>query len=186
LPDNGFDIAINALPKVTATELVLVETDAGGPAHDEARARLEDLAAELGVADRVHFGGTPGDELPSLLRSAEVVLCTPRQPPRATTALQAMASGVAVVALPVGVLSDVVVDSVTGLLLSQQSPVAVAGALRSLLGQSFQCESMGAAGRSRAASRFTWDRIALDALNIYRQVVSQHRVSADLQSADAR
>ena len=45
---------------------------------------------------------------------------------------------------------------------------------------------MGAAGRSRAASRFAWDRIALDALNIYRQVVSQHRVAADLQRSDAQ
>jgi hypothetical protein len=81
-----------------------------------------------------------------------------------------MASGVPVVTLPVGVLTDTVVDAVTGLVLSQHSPTAVAVALRSLLAQSFQCESMGAAGRSRAVSRYTWDRLALDALNIYRQL----------------
>lgn len=187
LEPNGCDIAIRALPRVAGAELVVAETADRDPGHDEARARLERLAAELGVADRVRFAGTVGgDELPSLLRSADVVACTPRRPPRATPALQAMASGVAVVALPVGVLTDVVVDGVTGQVLTQRSDAAVATALRSLLAQGFQCESMGAAGRSRAVSRFTWDRIALDSLNIYRQLVSQHGAPAELQSTAAR
>ncbi|WP_081665295.1 glycosyltransferase [Mycobacterium sp. UM_CSW] len=174
LSDNGLDVAIRILPKVVGAELVIAETGAREPGHDRARAELKRFAAESGVADRVRFAGAvDDDELPSLLRSADVVVCTPRQPPRATAVLQAMASGVAVVALPVGVLTDAVVDGVTGLLLPRRSPAAVAAALRSLLAQSFQCDSMGAAGRSRAVSRFSWDRIGLDALNIYRQLASQ-------------
>ena len=97
-----------------------------------------------------------------------------------------MACGVAVVALPVGVLADVVVDAVTGLVLSQQSPAAVAVALRSLLAHSFQCDSMGAAGRSRAVSRFSWDRIALDSLNVYRQLLSPRSDRRELQSTKRR
>lgn len=172
LPGNGFDIAIRALPKIVGAELVIAETAAHGPDHDRARAQLKRFAAETGVADRVRFAGTVGDDqLPSLLRSADLVACTPRQPPRAAPVLQAMASGVAVVAVPVGVLTDAVVDGVTGLVLPRRSPAAVATALRNLLSQSFQCDSMGAAGRSRAVSRFSWERIGLDALNIYRQLV---------------
>jgi glycosyltransferase involved in cell wall biosynthesis len=187
LESSGFDIAIRALPRVAGAELVIAETAADEPGHDEARAQLERLATELGVADRVGFAGVVGgDELPSLLRSADVVACTPRQPPRATPVLQAMASGVAVVALPVGALIDVVVDSVTGLVLTRHSPAAVAAALRSLLAQSFQCDSMGAAGRSRAVSRFSWDRIALDSVNIYRQLVSQRCDRRELQSTGRR
>jgi hypothetical protein len=186
LSSNGFDIAIRALPRIMGAELVIAETAATDHSHDEARARLAHLAAELGVADRVRFAGTVGDdELPRLLRSADVVACTPRQPPRAALVLRAMASGVPVVTLPVGVLTDAVVDAVTGIVLSQRTPGAVATALRSLLTQSFQCESMGAAGRSRAMSRFTWDRIALDALNIYRQLGAQDWVPAQLQSMRA-
>lgn len=171
---NGFDIVLQALPKVMGAELVIAETGADDPGQAEARARLERLAVELGVSDRVRFAGVVGDdELPSLLRSADVVACTPRQPPRATPVLQAMACGVAVVALPVGVLTDAVVDGVTGVVLSQRSPSAAAAALRSLLAQSFHCESMGAAGRSRAVSRYAWDRIALDSLSIYQRVAPQ-------------
>lgn len=173
LPANGFDIAIGALPRIPGAELVLAETDTARPGHDEARARLRRLAAELGVADRVRFAGAVADpDLPMLLRSADAVACTPRQPPRATSALQAMASGRVVVAMSVGVLNDAVIDNVTGLVLSPENPGALAAALRNLLAQSFQCESMGAAGRSRAMSRFAWDRIALDSFGIYQQVAA--------------
>ena len=184
---NGFDIAIGALAKIPNTELVIAETDATNHVHDEARARLRQLATELGTADRVNFAGTiTGDELPVLMRSVDVFVCTPRCPPRPAALLQAMASGRVVVTLAVGVLSDAVVDNVTGLLLSPESPGGLAAALRSLLAQSFQCESMGAAGRSRALSRFCWDRIALDSLNVYGRLVPQNWVPEDLQPAAAR
>lgn len=184
---NGFDLAIKALPRVSRTELVLAETEATNRDHDEARARLGDLVAGSGVADRVRFAGPVApDELPMLMRSADVIACTPRQPPRATTVLQAMATGKVIVAVAVGVLGDAVVDNVTGLVLPAESPAKLAAVLRSLLAQSFQCESMGAAGRSRALSRFSWDRIALDSLNVYRQLASQSRTSRDLQASAAR
>ncbi|OBI35791.1 glycosyltransferase [Mycobacterium colombiense] len=173
---NGIDIGIRALAKVPGAELVVGENDATNADHDDARARLRRLAEELGVADRVGFAGTVADdELPKLIRSADVVVCTPREPPRATTVLQAMAAGVVVVVATVGVLPDVVLDDITGLMLSPENPVGLAVALRRLLAHSFQSESMGAAGRSRAVSRFAWERIALDALNIYGSIGSPDR-----------
>ncbi|OBB87799.1 glycosyltransferase [Mycobacterium sp. 852002-30065_SCH5024008] len=187
MPCNGFDIAVRALPRVPATELVIAETEATNPDHDGARARLQQQAAKLGVAERVRFAGTvAGDELPMLLRSADVVACTPRQPPRATTVLQAMASGVVVVAFGVGVLKDAVVDNITGLVLPSEIPGSLSATLRSLLAQSFQCESMGAAGRSRALSRYAWDRIALDSQNIYQQVGAPRSAPQRLQSSGVR
>ncbi|OBH88027.1 glycosyltransferase [Mycobacterium sp. E2989] len=187
LPHNGFDIVINALPRVPGAELVIAETDATNLDYDGARVRLQRLAAGLRVADRVRFAGTvAGDELPMLLRSADVVACTPRQPPRAAAALRAMASGVVVVAFGIGVLKDAVVDSVTGLVLSPQAPGGLSATLRSLLAQDFQCQSMGAAGRSRALSRYAWDRIALDALNTYQQVGAPSWPPERLRSAGMR
>lgn len=184
---NGIDIAIRALPKVSGAELVIVEHDATNAGHNDARARLQRLAVELGVADRVRFAGTVADgELPSLIRSANVAVSTPREPPRAAAVLQAMATGMAVVAAAVGVLADVVLDDITGLIVQPENPIAVAAALRRLLAQSFQCESMGAAGRNRAMSRFAWERIALDALNIYENIGSPDRAPMGLRPAAAR
>jgi glycosyltransferase involved in cell wall biosynthesis len=137
------------------------------------------------VADRVRFlGAVVGDQLPKLLRSADLVACTPREPPRAAPVLQAMASGVAVVALPVGLLSDLVVHAVTGLVLSPNNPGELVAALRHLPAQQFRCRSMGAAGRNRALSRFTWERVGLDSLAIYHQLASPY--SQPAASATAR
>jgi hypothetical protein len=184
---NGFDIVINTLPGVPGAEVIVAETEVSNADHDAARSALQHRAAELGVVDRVGLTGTVADdELPMLLRSADVVACTPRRPPRATTVLQAMASGVVVIALPVGVLSDAVVDDVTGFVLSLKSPRGLAAALRSVLNQRFLRESMGAAGRGRALSRFAWDRIALDSLNIYQQVVQQRVAPLEFRSSRAR
>ncbi|WP_297597267.1 glycosyltransferase [Mycobacterium sp.] len=187
LQHNGFDIAISALYRVPGAELVIAETDATNTVHDDARAQLQYLAKEFGVADRVRFAGTvAGNDLPMWIRSADVMVCTPRRPPRPSTALQAMASGVVVVAATVGALADVVLDDITGVVLPPENPVGLAAALRRLLAQSFQCESMGAAGRSRAQSRFAWQRIALDALNVYQSLGAQERASTALSSTAAR
>ncbi|TAM68088.1 glycosyltransferase [Mycobacterium sp.] len=187
LQHNGFDIAISALYRVPGAELVIAESDATNTVHDDARAQLHYLAKEFGVADRVRFAGTiAGNELPIWIRSADVMVCTPRRPPRPSTVLQAMASGVVVVAATVGALADVVLDDITGIVLPPEDPAGLAAALRRLLAQSFQCESMGAAGRSRAQSRFAWQRIALDALNVYQRLGAQDRALTALSSMAAR
>lgn len=173
LSDNGLDKTIRVLPKLSGTELMLAETGGSDPRYDEARDELRQLAAGLGVGDRVNFmGSVDADALPPLLRSADVVACTPRLAPRATTALQAMASAVAVVAESVGAMTDIVVNSVTGLLVAPNRPDELVNALKTLQEQSFRRQGMGATGRLRAESRYSWDRIALDALHIYEQMGS--------------
>jgi glycosyltransferase involved in cell wall biosynthesis len=54
-------------------------------------------------------------------------------------------------------------------LVSPNKPQELAAALKTMQQQRFQRQSMGSAGRSRVMSRFTWDRIAQDALSIYDQ-----------------
>lgn len=187
LPGNGFDITVRALPRVPGAELVVAETDPNNRRHSEARTVLKRLAVELDVDDRVRLlGAVGGDDLPALVRSADLVACTPRRPPHPAAALRAMACGVAVVALPEGVLTDIVIDDVTGLVLSTHSLGELSAALRSLLSQDFRRNGMGAAGRSRALSRFTWDRVAQDALSIYRQLQSHQLSASPLQPAGVR
>jgi glycosyltransferase involved in cell wall biosynthesis len=183
LLDNGFDTLVRALPRVPATELVVAETDPTNRRHDAAREQLHRLAAELGVAGRIRLLGTVlGDELPKLIRSADVLACAPRRPPRASAALQAMASGVAVVGVPVGVLTDLIVADVTGVVLSTDNPGEFATSLRSLVAQSFRRKGLGAAGRRRALSRYTWDRVALDSLTIYGRLSPQSLPTAPHRS----
>jgi glycosyltransferase involved in cell wall biosynthesis len=169
-PCNGFDRALRVLPHVPDSELVIAERSPNDARNKKERARLKRMATVLGVSNRVHFAGCVAPEdIPPLLWSADVVVSTPRVAPRATSALQAMASSRAVVGTAVGALMDTVVGNVTGLLVSPTKPYELAAALKTMQSQSFQCQSMGSAGRSRAISRFSWDRIAQDALSIYHQ-----------------
>ncbi|WP_240355902.1 glycosyltransferase [Mycobacterium bourgelatii] len=172
-PCNGFDRVIRLMPRLSDAELVIVETGPTDQRFDRERAALQKLAADLAVGHRIHFAGNvTGDDLPTLVRSADVVVCPPRHSPRATAALQAMASAVVVVAVDTGALTDTVIHGVTGLLVAPDQPGELVSALKTILAERFQRQSMGASGRSRATSRFTWDRIALDATNIYQQAIA--------------
>lgn len=169
-PCNGFDRTIRALPHVTDSELIIAQTSADDTRNRKERVKLKRMAAELGVGNRVHFTGyVAPEDIPPLFWSADVVACTPRLAPRATPALRAMASGRVVVGTTVGALRDAVIGNVTGLLVSPTKPYELAGALNAMQQHRFQRQSMGSAGRSRATSRFSWDRIAQDALSIYHQ-----------------
>ncbi len=174
LPHKGFDTMIEALPAVPSAEYVVV----GGPdaaqldADPEVR-RLRALAAELGVHDRVRFtGAVARDDLPALLRSADVVTCTPWYEPRGLVPLEAMACGVAVVASAVGGMLDIVVHDVTGQLVPPRQPRALAEAVSRVLRDSFLRRSLGLAGRDRACARYSWDRAATDAVRIYDRLVT--------------
>ncbi|TKG71568.1 glycosyltransferase [Prauserella endophytica] len=173
VPRKGFDIAIAALPSLPNTELVI----AGGPqegrlADDEEARRLVARAERLGVADRVRLLGQVGRaEMPALLRSADVVVCTPWYEPFGIVPLEAMACGVPVVASAVGGLTDTVVDGVTGSHVPPRRPDALAAALRRLLADRTLREAFGIAGADRARCRYSWDRVAADTYRVYERAV---------------
>lgn len=172
VPCNGFDTVIRALPYIPGAEFVVIgETDAD-QYHAEA-CRLRDLAGRLGVADRLRLHGTAtAAELPALLRSADVVACTPKHDSSGVVALKAMACGVPVVASAVGALPDIVVDDVTGYLVADQDRRRFAVLMNVLLADSFQRRSLGATGRDRTVARYSWDRIASDTARLYQASIS--------------
>ena len=183
LPRNGFDVVIAALPHLPETELVV----AGGPergraVHDPEVRRLRHLATRLGVADRVRWPGwVPRAGMPALLRSADVVVCTPRYEPFGIVALEAMACAVPVVAAAVGGLIDTVVDGFTGLLVRPR-PDDVATAIRRLVGDPALRGAYGAAGQDRANARYSWDRVAADTIRAYLAAAPGHRAAGRSRS----
>lgn len=169
VPRKGFDTMIEALPAIADAELVIV----GGPPAAELDGdpevrRLRVLAADIGVAERVSFTGSVARaDMPALLRSADVVACTPWYEPFGIVPLEAMACGVPVVASAVGGMLDTVVHDVTGRLVTPQRPRELAEAVCSILRDSFLRRSLGLAGRDRACARYSWGRVAADTLRIY-------------------
>jgi D-inositol-3-phosphate glycosyltransferase len=172
-PGEGFETLIRALPGIPrCAELLIV----GGPpraelAADAEACRLRRLAAQLGVADRVCLIGAVGRaDMPAVLRSADVVSCTPWYEPSGNVALEAMACGIPVVATAVGGIRDTVVDEVTGRLVPPKCPRELAEAISTLLRYPRKRIEFGRAGCERARQRYSWDRIAADTERIYARL----------------
>ncbi len=170
VPRKGFDQLIRALRALPDAELVIAGGPVGGGPldRDPEVKRLRALARRLKVRDRVTLlGAVSRDELPDVLRSADVVACAPWYEPFGLVPLEAMACGVPVVATAVGGMTDTVVDDVTGLLVPPYQPAALAHALGQVLGDQVLRDALGIAGADRARSRYAWDRVATDTVRVY-------------------
>lgn len=170
-PGHGFDNVVTAIADVRDTALVIaapVET-LDRKTSQEAK-RLRQLAVRLGVQDRVSVIGTAiRSDVTRLLRSADVVVTTPRQDLSGVVALEAMACGLPVVASAVGALADAVVDQVTGRLVPPGDVPALALALRELVADPTRRDAFGIAGADRVRARYGWDRIVADAVLVYQR-----------------
>lgn len=101
------------------------------------RPRLERLAGELRVADRVRFAGLVAPpEIPAFHAGADVFALTSRYEGMPIALLEAMATGLPAVASDVGEVGRVLRDGVNGRLLGSEArtPQAVAAALRQVAG----------------------------------------------------
>lgn len=163
---SGVDAIVDIVRRVPKAELFVI---GGGPDIQ----RLHRLAVDLGVADRVVFGGAvPGDHLPAVLRSGAIFICTSPSESAAVAALEAMACGVPVVARALGSVTDVVVDGVTGRLVDPRNRKALAKAVENLVHDQPRRFALGVAGADRAQSRYSWDRIAENTFRVYDDALS--------------
>ena len=173
VPRKGVEDAIRALALVSAAELVVV----GGPAIEALDAdpevvRLRRVMAQCGVADRVFLTGhLAHEELPAIIRTSDLLLAVPWYEPFGITVLEAMACGVPVVGSAVGGLLDTVVPGVTGLLVTQRDPGGIAAAIRLLLNDEPRRAAMGRAGADRVRELYTWERVAEQTEQSYREVL---------------
>jgi glycosyltransferase involved in cell wall biosynthesis len=135
--------------------------------------RLDALARSLGVRDHVTFRGQLGQhEMPAVYRSADVVVCAPWYEPFGIVPLEAMACGRPVVASSVGGLIVTVVEDGTGLHVPPRDEAEVAAAVGALLDDPDRRGSLGRAGRARAESRYTWQKVAADSERVYERLLA--------------
>lgn len=132
---------------------------------------LGEVAARVGVADRlVAVPPVAPADLPAWYRSADVVVCPARTAARHAPALEAMASGVPVVATAVGGLAEAVVDGLTGDLVPPGAPRALGGAIRRILCDDVRRMAYATAALDRARHCFSWARCATQLAGVYAAV----------------
>jgi glycosyltransferase involved in cell wall biosynthesis len=113
------------------------------------------------------------DELQRLYARAAVVACPSRREGFGVACLEAMAHARPVVATDVGGLRDLVVDGETGIVVPARDPAALRLALDRLLSDRGLRRRLGAAGRERAAERFSWQAVTDATLAAYAEAIGR-------------
>lgn len=147
--EKGIDVLLRAL---AATES---HCRCGIAGDGPERSRLEGLAGELGLQDRVTFlGFVPfGERLSALYDRADLVALPSRTEGLPSVLLEAMAAGSAIVASSVGGIGQMLRHEKEGLLVPPDSPAALASAFDLLLTDPDRRQALAEAARRRARER---------------------------------
>jgi glycosyltransferase involved in cell wall biosynthesis len=173
MPHKGFDILLRAYALLPAEGPDLIVAG-NGPESES----LRTLAQSLGLGERVHFvGAVTGARKASLYASSLCFVCPSRREPFANVILEALASGVAVVATDVGGNPEMVRAGDNGLIVDRESPESLAAALRRIVGNPTLREALCAGARASAV-RYSWDAIAPQYFALYREVRARHGVTS--------
>jgi len=127
------------------------------------------LAEELGVLPRLRFAG-PRTDVPDFLRAANLFVHPSHQEGFSNAILEAMASGLPVVACDVGGNPEAVVDGETGRLVPPRCPERLAEAMAELLGDEGKRRAMGEAGRRRTGEHFSLGRMVAEVEAMYESL----------------
>ncbi len=138
----------------------------------EYRKQLSDLADQLGIGSRSRFPGflDPKTEVPAVYRIASVFVTASEIETQGLVLLEAMASGLPVVAVDATCIPEVVKHGVNGLLADPGDVVGIADRLVEILNDPSMMQRMGAAGRRIAEDHAVEDAID-DYEGLYRFVV---------------
>jgi glycosyltransferase involved in cell wall biosynthesis len=128
------------------------------------------LAAELDIEEQVSFLGER-DDVPRVLRAADLALLPSWEEPFGRSIVEAMAMGVPVVATAVGGPAEILDSGEAGILLAPRDPGAWARVIAELIEQPDRRAAMGEAAR-REARRFALTTHVDAVLDTYREVLA--------------
>jgi sugar transferase (PEP-CTERM/EpsH1 system associated) len=148
----AFALLIEGRPELRARLALVMVGD--GPL----RAEVEGILTGAGVADLAWLPGTRGDT-PELLRSFDVFVLPSLAEGISNTILEAMATGLPVVATNVGGNPELVADGATGRLVPRDDPAALAAALESYVDDPARLHHHGAAARARVEAELSLARM---------------------------
>jgi D-inositol-3-phosphate glycosyltransferase len=160
-PLKGLDVAVATLAGLDDPTAVLVAV--GGPSGVDGPTelgRVQALATELGVADRVRFvPPQPHHMLSTYYRAANVTIVPSRSESFGLVALESAACGTPVVAAAVGGLRTLVEHGETGFLVDERDPALYASRVDDILEDPLLAARLSA-GATALAAGYTWSTTA--------------------------
>lgn len=179
MPAKGLDILLQALPAVFQrfpnVELV-VTLELHHKGFEEKKMRCEEMIRELGIKKRVHFLGLVED-MPSLMRGCEVMVVPYRntQGPSdyPVAMMEAMASGIPVVATKVGGIEELFSRAEVGCLVDPESPNALAVGISRLLSDRSVAKRCAENARTVIAEHYSLQSAGRNYWALYKSVLEE-------------
>jgi glycosyltransferase involved in cell wall biosynthesis len=159
----GLEFVIRALAEMeTKAVLLVIGGDSATP--------FKRLAEQLGVCDRVIFAGARND-LPRIYPAADAFVLPTLYETFALVCIEAMASGLPVLASPVGGIEDYLIDGENGFHI-QRDPSDIAVTLDRILND----PELHARIRERGlatAKNYSWEKVARQYLRLFDELIAE-------------
>jgi glycosyltransferase involved in cell wall biosynthesis len=160
----GYDELLRAIGGRPDVRVVLV-------GDGSERARLEALASDLGLADRLAITGWLEDARRQLA-NFDIFVLPSRFEAFPLAIIEAMLASLPVIATDVGSVAEAVTHEQTGLLVAPGDADALAQAIGRLLDDPAERTRMGACGREIAMARFTPEAMASSFQRLYEEITA--------------
>jgi mannosyltransferase len=170
----GTDVLVDAALSVLRhhPDATLVFTGRETPDQKDFMDRLRDRIGTAGLTDRILFlGELPWPDLVRHYRALDLFVAPARWEGFGLTPLEAMASGVPVIATTVGAFQAQVVDGVTGTLVAPGDAEGLGAALRAMLADPTALARAGRESRTHVEANFAIEREAAALIAVYRDLL---------------
>ena len=142
-----------------------------GPLH----AKVAHLVKSDGAADLVWLPGSR-DDIAEILQCLDVFVLPSIAEGISNTILEAMASGLPIVATKVGGNSELIVDGETGLLVPPSNPDAMAEALKTYVQNPEVLLQHGTAGRKRVEDKYSLVKMVDAYSSVYDEILDKNKL----------
>jgi len=134
------------------------------------RGRLEKLVEDLWIQDCVWITGDR-DDIPDVLKLFDIFVLPSLGEGISNTILEAMATGLPIIATHVGGNPELVEEGVNGHLVPRDNHVALAESMEKLIHSRSSRKTMGEAGLKKVRAEFDWNKTVAGYLAVYDEVL---------------
>jgi glycosyltransferase involved in cell wall biosynthesis len=164
-PDLFLRMAVSVRAQCPTAEFILVGDGA-------MFGQLQTFARRFGIGDAVHFADSQSD-MPAVFHELDLVVSSSLSEAMPLAVMEAMASGLPVVACKVGGIPDLVAHGLTGWLADKGDYETLAAHVVDLLENDAVRLAAGAAARERAVARMGLDRGIETTMRLFSQLAGQ-------------
>lgn len=167
-PIKGPDILLRAVPAIIKKENCVKFVFAGGGDSQQ----YINMARDLGISNYVRFPGYLNqNEKLAYLQASEIFVLPSRMECFPLVCLEAMASGLPVIASNVGGIPDAIKDNENGLLIHPGDHQVLSNSILLLLNDDQLRKDLGEKGRI-TANFYSWAAIAEETVNVYWRLIN--------------